>query len=101
MPTAGGLYPWELEKHDRVLNVRVDGQLTLNNMPLVIDAATSGLGIAFVLDDQVRSQLADGSLVRVMEDWCPLFAGYHLYYPSRRQVSPAMTLLVDALRFRE
>jgi DNA-binding transcriptional LysR family regulator len=100
LETSGGLYAWELEKNDRELNVRVDGQLILNNMPMIIDAAVSGLGIAFTIDDQVKSQLGDGSLVRVMKDWCPPFAGYHLYYPSRRQQSRAMALLIEALRYR-
>ena len=98
---SGGLYAWELEKNGRELNVRVDGQLILNHMPMIIDAAVSGLGIAFALDDQVKSELADGSLVRVMKDWCPPFAGYHLYYPSRRQQSRAMALMIEALRYRD
>lgn len=101
LETSGGLYAWELEKNDRELNVRVDGQLILNNMPMIIDAAVSGLGIAFTIDDQVKSHLAEGSLVRVMKDWCPPFAGYHLYYPSRRQQSRAMALLIEALRYRD
>jgi DNA-binding transcriptional LysR family regulator len=100
LPTAGGLYAWEFEKYGRALNVRVEGQLVLNYIPLVLDAATAGLGLACVLDDQVQAQLADGRLVRVLEDWCPPFAGYHLYYPSRRQPAPAFTLLVEALRYR-
>ena len=98
---SGGLYAWELEKNDRELNARVDGQLILNHMPMIIDAALSGLGIAFAIDDQVKSELADGSLVRVMKDWCPRFAGYHLYYPSRRQQSRAMALMIEALRYRD
>jgi DNA-binding transcriptional LysR family regulator len=101
MPTAGGLYAWEFEKDGRELNVRVDGQLVLNYIPLVLTAATEGLGLACVLDDQVEDHLADGRLVRVLEDWCPPFAGYHLYYPSRRQPAPAFTLIVEALRYRE
>jgi len=99
-PTAGGLYAWEMTKNGRAVHVRVDGRLILNNMPMIIDAAVSGLGIAFTIDDQVQSQLKDGSLVRVMKDWCSPFAGYHLYYPSRRQRSPAMALLIEALRYR-
>ena len=81
--------------------MRVDGQLILNHMPMIIDAAVSGLGIAFAIDDQVKSELADGSLVRVMKDWCPPFAGYHLYYPSRRQQPRAMALMIEALRYRD
>jgi DNA-binding transcriptional LysR family regulator len=69
-------------------------------MQMIVDAVMSGLGIAFTLDDQVRSQLTDGSLVRVMEDWRPPFAGFHLYYPSCRHLSPAMSLLIEVLRYR-
>jgi DNA-binding transcriptional LysR family regulator len=100
LPTAGGLYPWELEKNGRELKVRVDGQLTFNNASMLVRAAKSGFGLACVLEDNVTALLAEGSLVRVLEDWCPAFAGYHLYYPSRRQPSAAFALLVDGLRYR-
>lgn len=100
LPTLGGLYAWEFEKDGRPLNVRVDGQLVFNDTTLVLKAATAGLGLACVLQDQAEEQLADGSLVRVLEDWHPPFPGYHLYYPSRRQLSPAFALLVEALRWR-
>lgn len=100
-PTSGGLYAWELTKDGREVNARVDGQLVVNNMVMVIDAAVSGLGAAFVLDDHVKTHLADGRLVRVMKDWCRPFAGYHLYFPSSRQRSRLMTLLVDGLRYRD
>jgi DNA-binding transcriptional LysR family regulator len=100
LPTAGGLYAWELEKGDRALRVRVEGQLAFNNVPMILRAATAGFGLACVLEDHVAAQVADGSLVRVLEAWCPPFAGYHLYYPSRRQPSAAFALLVDALRYR-
>ncbi len=100
-PTSGGLYAWELVKNGREVNARVDGQLVVNNTSMILDAAVSGLGVAFVLDDHVKAHLADGRLVRVMKDWCHPFAGYYLYYPSRRQPSRAMTLLVDALRHRD
>lgn len=99
LPTLGGLYAWEFEKGGRELRVRVDGQLTFNNVTLVVEAARAGFGLAFVPEDHVMPHLADGSLVRVLEDWCPPFSGYHLYYPSRRQTSPAL-LLLDALRYR-
>jgi DNA-binding transcriptional LysR family regulator len=99
-PTMGGLYAWEFEKDGRELRVRVEGQLTLNDGGLILDAALDGLGLAFLLEDRVRQPLADGRLVRVLDDWCPFFAGYHLYHPSRRQLSPALALLVDALRHR-
>jgi len=97
-PTSGGLYVWEFEKDGRELNVRVAGQLVLNYMPLVLTAATAGLGLACILDDQLGDHVRDGRLVRVLEDWCPPFAGYHLYYPSRRQLSPAFALVLNALR---
>jgi DNA-binding transcriptional LysR family regulator len=100
LPTAGGLYAWELGKGERELRVRVEGQLVFNNVPMILRAAVAGFGLACVLEDQAEAHVADGSLVRVLADWCPLFAGYHLYYPSRRQPSAAFALLVDALRYR-
>ena len=99
-PTLGGLYAWEFEKDGRELQVRVEGQLVVNDIALARQAACAGLGIAFLPDDHVAADTAAGALVRVLEDWCPPFPGYHLYYPSRRQQSPAFALLVDALRFR-
>jgi DNA-binding transcriptional LysR family regulator len=99
-PTRGGLYAWEFEKDGRELHVRVGGQLIFNETRLILKAADAGLGLAFVLEDHVRDHLADGRLLRVLEDWCPPFSGYHLYYPSRRQPAPAFALLVEALRFR-
>lgn len=100
LPTLGGLYAWEFERHGRALNVRVDGPLVFNDVPLILKAATEGFGLACVLEDHVADDIAAGRLVRVLEDWCPPFAGYHLYYPSRRQPAPAFTLLVEALRYR-
>jgi DNA-binding transcriptional LysR family regulator len=100
LPTYGGLYVWEFEKRDRELKVRVEGQLVFNNLALRLDAALAGLGLAYVPEDQVQTHLRDGRLIRVLADWCPPFAGYHLYYPSRRQATPAFTVLVDALRSR-
>ncbi|HEX7761861.1 MAG TPA: LysR family transcriptional regulator [Caulobacteraceae bacterium] len=100
LPTAGGLYAWELEKGSRDLHVRVDGQLIFNNARMVVRAALDGLGLACVLEDQVADEVASGSLVRVLSDWCPPFAGYHLYYPSRRQPSAAFAMIVEALRYR-
>jgi len=96
--TRGGLYAWEFEKDGRELNVRVEGRLTLNNMGLIRKAAVAGMGLAMGMDDHMQREIASGQLVRVLEDWCPPFAGYHLYYPSRRQPSPAFSLLVEALR---
>lgn len=98
LPTAGGFYAWELQKGGRELKVRVEGQLAFNNVPMILRAATAGFGLACVLEDHVAALVAEGRLVRVLESWCPPFAGYHLYYPSRRQPSAAFALLVDALR---
>jgi DNA-binding transcriptional LysR family regulator len=101
LATLGGLYAWEFEKDGRELNVRVEGQLTFNDVPMILRAATAGFGLAFVPEDHAARHLADGRLVRMLEDWCAPFPGYHLYYPSRRQMAPAFALLVDALRYRE
>ncbi|MFT4077109.1 MAG: LysR family transcriptional regulator [Asticcacaulis sp.] len=100
LPTRGGLYAWELEKGGRELNVRVDGQLIFNTGSQVVSGAVRGLGLGCLPMDVVRAAMDDGRLVRVLADWCPPFPGYHLYYPSRRQQSPAFALLVDALRYR-
>jgi DNA-binding transcriptional LysR family regulator len=100
LPTTGGLYAWEFEQAGREVKVRVEGQLTFNLSSLTIKAALAGLGIAYVMEDQVQPMVSDGALVRVLEDWCPPFPGYHLYYPSRRQQSPAFTVIVEALRHR-
>jgi len=100
LPTLGGLYAWELKKGKRELNVRVDGQLVVNGMPQMLSATLGGLGLGFMLEDVVREHIAKGRLLPVLEDWSPTFAGYHLYYPSRRLASPAFGLLVEALRYR-
>ncbi|QKC82609.1 LysR family transcriptional regulator [Mesorhizobium sp. NZP2077] len=100
LPTYGGLYAWEFEKAGRELKVRVEGQLTFNTAGLRMNAVLAGLGLAYLPEDQVKAQLADGRLVRVLADWCAPFPGYHLYYPSRRQATPAFSPLVDALRYR-
>ncbi|WP_236330522.1 LysR family transcriptional regulator [Enterobacter quasihormaechei] len=98
LPTHGGLYAWEFEQDGREIRVRVDGQLILNSLPQRIDAAVNGLGLAYVPEDAILDALAEGRLVRVLEDWCPVFTGYHLYYPSRRQHTTAFALLIEALR---
>lgn len=94
----GGLYAWEFERRGRKQNVRVDGPLAFNTAPPIVEASLAGLGIAFLLDDELLPYIKEGRLVRVLEDWCLPFAGYHLYYPSRKQPSPAFKLVVDALR---
>jgi len=100
LPTYGGLYAWEFEKRGRELKVRVEGQLVFNNLALRLKSALAGLGLAYLPEDQVRTHVAEGQLVQVLDDWCPPFSGYHLYYPSRRQLTPAFALLVEALRYR-
>jgi DNA-binding transcriptional LysR family regulator len=100
LPTLGGLYAWEFEKDQRELKVRVDGQLVFNDATQMLTAALAGSGLAYLLEDVAQPHVASGQLERVLEDWCPPFQGYHLYYPSRRQSSPAFALLVEALRFR-
>lgn len=101
LPTHGSLFPWEFEKDGRELRVRVEGQLTFNTIRPRLDSACRGLCLAYMPEDIVASQVVSGELVRVLEDWCPTFPGYHLYYPSRRHPSPAFALLVEALRYRE
>jgi DNA-binding transcriptional LysR family regulator len=81
--------------------VRVQGQFTCNDVPMLVEAAANGLGLVCLPDDQFGKLLDEGKLERVLEDWCPPFPGYHLYYPSRRQVSPAFRLLIEALRYRD
>ncbi|MBO9126799.1 MULTISPECIES: LysR family transcriptional regulator [unclassified Rhizobium] len=100
LPTLGGLYAWEFEKDGRPLNVRVEGQFICNDVPMIIDAALSGLGLTCLPDDHLGQLIQEGKLIEVLGDWSPLFPGYHLYYPSRRLASPAFALLVDALRYR-
>lgn len=100
LPTLGGLYAWEFGRDGRALNVRVDGPFICNDVATIIDGALAGLGLACLPEDEFDGLIAAGRLVRVLQDWCPPFPGYHLYYPSRRQVSPAFGLLVEALRWR-
>jgi len=100
LPTSGGLYAWEFEKDGRPLRVRVEGQLAFNSTRLLLGGALAGFGVAYLPEDYVRSHVDEGRLVPVLDDWCPPFPGYHLYYPSRRQLSPAFALVVEALRYR-
>jgi len=101
LPTYGGLYAWEFEKNGRELRVRVDGQLTYNTTAQMLNAALAGLGLAYVPEGLAQCHFAKKRLRRVLEEWCPPYSGYHLYYPSRRQPSAAFALLVDALRHRQ
>jgi len=100
LPTYGGLFPWEFEKRGHELKVRVEGPLVFNTIALRLNAALAGLGLAYLPEDVVRTHVAEGRLVQVLADWCAPWSGYHLYYPSRRQPTPAFAVLVDALRYR-
>ncbi|MDE1186558.1 MAG: LysR family transcriptional regulator [Pantoea sp.] len=100
LPSSGGIYVWEFNQGERELNVRVDGQFIVNNIVATLKAAEAGLGLAMVMEDMVQAQLEAGSLVRVLEAWCEPFAGYHIYYPSRRLLSPAFQVFLQTLRQR-
>lgn len=97
-PTHGGLYVWEFERRARQVNVRVDGQVTFNTSPHIVLAVLDGMGIAYLPEAEFAPHIDNGRLVRVLENWCPPFPGYHLYYPSRRQPSPAFSLVLESLR---
>ena len=100
LPTSGGLWTWPFAKGGRELRVRTEGQLVFNTVSLMANMAVAGLGLAYLPEDVVQNHVAAGRLVRVLTDWSAPASGYHLYYPSRRQATPAFALLVDALRYR-
>lgn len=100
LPTSGGLYAWEFQEDGREFSVRVDGQLVYSNIGSAIDAALDGMGIAYAPTDLIRGYVDDGHLREVIKAWCPTFQGYHLYYPNKRNHSPAFSTFVDAFRFR-
>jgi DNA-binding transcriptional LysR family regulator len=100
LPTHGGFYTWEFRKGRRELKARVQGRAVFNAVAMIRDAALEGLGLAYLPEDFVEADVLQRRLVRVLADWCPPRPGYHLYYPSRRQLSPAFALVVDALRHR-
>ncbi|ADU71305.1 LysR family transcriptional regulator [Pantoea sp. At-9b] len=100
LPSSGGIYAWEFSQGERELNVRVDGQFIVNNIVAALKAAEAGVGLAMVMEDMVEAQLEEGKLVRVLAEWCAPFAGYHIYYPSRRLLSPAFQVLLQTLRRR-
>ncbi|MFM0718351.1 LysR family transcriptional regulator [Paraburkholderia strydomiana] len=100
LPTLGGFYPWELKKGTRAVQARVEGQFAFNGTYQMLDAALSGCGLAYVPADLVQAHVAAGRLIRVLEDWCPTFPGLHAYYANRREFSRAMTVVIDALRYR-
>jgi len=97
---GGGIYAWEFERRGRELEVRVEGQVTVNTSPHIVEVALDGMGIAFLPEGEFAPHIDEGRLVRVLEDWCPPFPGFHLYYPSRRHPSPAFSLVLEALRVR-
>ena len=98
---CGPTYAWEFEKNGCKMKVHVEGQLTFNNLMLRIEAALAGCGLAYLPEDHVRGHIAEGRLIRVLADWCPPYAGYHLYYPSRRHSSAVFAAVVEALRYRK
>jgi DNA-binding transcriptional LysR family regulator len=100
-PTRGAFYVWEFEKGKRELNVRVEGQVAFNGSPQILQAALDGFGLAYLPEGYVQPHLSKGRLQRVLEDWCPPFSGYHLFYPSRRQSSAAFSLVAETLRYRQ
>jgi len=99
LPTYGGLYAWEFEKNGRELKVRVEGQLVFNGVYQLLDAALAGCGLAYIPEDIAQPHLSKGRLLRVLDTWCPKWSGYHIFYPHRRESSPAFSLLIDALRY--
>jgi len=98
LPAAGTIYRWEFEQGQHAVEVGVEGPLVFDDEDMVIDAALNGVGLAFLIEDQVASLIQAGALKRVLADWCPPFAGFYLYYPGRRQVSPALAALIEAIR---
>lgn len=98
LPGSGGLYAWQFRKGSQELKVRVGGQLVFNDPDMILAAAADGHGIACLIDDHAARMIQSGRLVRLLEDWCPPFSGYHLYYPTRKNNSAAFRLLVEQLR---
>ncbi len=100
LPTHGGIYAWEFEKGGQILHVQVQGQMIFNQSVHILNAALQGYGIAYLPEEQIKPYVDQGQLIQLLEPWCPTFPGYHLYFPSRRQSSPAFSLVVDTLRYR-
>lgn len=98
---AGAIYAWEFEKQGRAFTVKVEGQLVFNSIMHVLNAALDGIGLAYVPEPLAAPYLADGRLKAVITDWSPYFQGFHLYYPNRRQASPAFMAFVEAIRYRD
>jgi DNA-binding transcriptional LysR family regulator len=100
LASSGGLYAWELRHDGQDLEVRVRGQLVFNSAYQILQAALDGCGLAFIPEDLAGEHVRAGRLTSVMADWCPSFPGLHAYYPSRRQNSRALALVIDAIRYR-
>ncbi|WPE26372.1 HTH-type transcriptional regulator PgrR [Pseudomonas hunanensis] len=100
LPMNGGLYAWEFQKDQESMNVRVSGQITYNGVYQLVEAALDGFGLSYVPAELAAPHIAEGRLIHVLEDWSPSYPGFHLYYPSRRQASPAFALLLEELRYR-
>ena len=98
LPTSGGLWLWPFAKHGREVKARAEGHAVCNTVPLMLELALSGVGLAHLPEDIVAEEIARGTLVRVLEDWCPPVTGYHIYYPSRRLPKPAFRLFLDKLK---
>ena len=98
MGADGPVYRWEFEKRGKPVTVSVSGPLIVTDAELTLRAALDGVGLTFALEEHVAERIARGELVRVLEDWCPPFDGFFLYYPSRRHQPRALQALVDALR---
>ncbi|WP_217911092.1 LysR substrate-binding domain-containing protein [Myxococcus sp. AM011] len=96
--SSGLYYRWEFERDGEEVLVEAEGPLTLNDQGLMVDAALAGVGLAYVFEAQVKQLLAEGRLVRVLEDWCPAYAGFFLYYPSRRQLPTALRAFLDFVK---
>ena len=99
-PTAGGLYAWEFGKDGQELRVKVNGQLTVNDSYAMVEPALGGYGIAYVPESIVSDHIESGKLVQVLDEWSPFFDGYFIYYPSRRQNSAALKVILEALKHR-
>lgn len=98
--TAGSLYPWEFAGEGQSFQVKVDGSLVLNDGDLILEAVLAGQGIAYLYEDQITQFVAEGRLIRILQAWCPTFPGYYLYHPSRRQIAPALTALIETIQVK-
>ncbi|HEF4761493.1 TPA: LysR family transcriptional regulator [Pseudomonas putida] len=95
---SGTLYRWEFERGGIAEEIEVDGPLTLGDVSLMVGPALQGVGLAYIFEDMVKAQVADGSLIQVLSDWCPFYPGLHLYYPSRRHVPATLKAFIEFAR---